>query len=89
MSEIIAFIRDSSPDRCGSIGWVSLHKAKGCQLNSRSGYMPGLRVWSLATDQYFSPSFSLSLPLSLVNKFFKKFFKERDSRNLSYTLLAT
>ena len=32
-----------SPDRCGSVGWASSHKAKGCHFDSGSGHMP--RLW--------------------------------------------
>ena len=35
-----------NPDQCGSVGWASSHKAKGCQFNSRSGHRPGLWVQS-------------------------------------------
>ena len=31
-----------SHDSCGSVGWVSSHKVKGCWFDSRSGYQPGL-----------------------------------------------
>ena len=36
-----------SPDRCGSVGWVSSYKVKGRQFDSCSGHMPGLQVQSL------------------------------------------
>ena len=32
--------------QCGSVGWVSSHKAKGRLFDSWSGHMPGLWVWS-------------------------------------------
>ena len=49
---------------CGSVGWASSCKAKGYQLDSQSGHMPGLWVQSLvgATDRCF---FLISLFLSL------------------------
>ena len=37
--------KKASPDRCGSVGWVLSHKAKGHQFDSHSGHMPGL--WGL------------------------------------------
>ena len=38
--------RNIRPDRCGSGGWVSSHRAKGYQFGSQSGHMPGLQAWS-------------------------------------------
>ena len=35
-----------SPDCCGSVGWVSFHKAKGRWCDSWSGHMPGLQARS-------------------------------------------
>ena len=65
------------PDQCGSVGWVSFHKAKGWGLISGQGTCLGCgpgpqlgRVWE-ATDQCFSfvsMFLSLSFPLS-KNKF--------------------
>ena len=48
------------PDPCGSIGWMSSHKAKGHLFDSQSGHMPGSQVQSVvggmqeATDRRFS-----------------------------------
>ena len=39
------FLKDQPrPDLCGSAGWVSSHKAKGCWFDSGSGHMPGFWV---------------------------------------------
>ena len=68
------------PDWCGSVGWLSSHKLKGCLFNSWPGHMPGLEVLFQVggvqeANDCFSPSLSPSLPLSLkikINKIFKK-----------------
>ena len=65
------------PDQCGPTGWVSFCKAQGRWVDSQSGHMPGLQVWSPvgcmqeATDCCFSLtlmflflSFSLPSPFS-------------------------
>ena len=57
-----------SPDWCGSVGWVSSPKAKGCGFDSWSGHAPGLQVQSWVGTMFLS-SVSPALPLSLkVNK---------------------
>ena len=72
--------RRQTPDRFGSVGWVSVvPKAKG-EFDSHSGHMPGLWVWSrvggmqqatidvFLTSMFLSPSsslpFSLPFPMS-------------------------
>ena len=35
------------PAQCGSAGWASSHREKGCRFDSCPGYMPGFQVWSL------------------------------------------
>ena len=37
-------VKRYGPDWCVSVGWASSCKGKGCQLDSRSGYIPGLQV---------------------------------------------
>ena len=60
-----------SPGWCDSVGGVLPRKPKGSQFNSRSGHMPGLRVWSpvrvCARDnpQMFLSHMDVSLPLFL------------------------
>ena len=53
------------PDQCGSVGWVSSHKVKGCQLDSWSGAhacivgsVPSPGVWE---GQLIDRCFSLTL----------------------------
>ena len=70
----------SSPDQCGSVGWVLFHKAKGHQFNSQLEHMSGFQVqtWGCkwqATHQCFSltlmflfHSFSLLSPSLKINK---------------------
>ena len=59
------------PDRCGSVCWVSSHKAKGRQFDSQSGHMPGLWVQSPlgacagGSQSMFLSYISVSLPLFL------------------------
>ena len=74
------------PGWCGSGGWMSSHKPKGCRSNSWSGHTPELWARSLVADvqeasnrsMFFSHMdvslpFSLSLSLSLkINKIEKK-----------------
>ena len=36
----------SHPGPCGSVGWVSFCRPKGCSFDSWSGYMSRLWVWS-------------------------------------------
>ena len=38
------FRRENSPDQCGSVGWVSSCKAKGCWFDSWPGHVPALKV---------------------------------------------
>ena len=76
LNEFEFIIKNYSPDRCVSVGWVSFRKAKGCQLDSQSGHTPGLWVWSpgwvctRSTQRFFLTlmflplSFSLPFPLS-------------------------
>ena len=45
---VIKIIR--SPGQCGSVGWVSYCKVRGCRFNSWSGHMPGLWAWSLVGE---------------------------------------
>ena len=64
-------IAKDSPDWCGSDGWMSSHKAKDRQLDSRSGSLPDLPLGPRsghvqeATDQRFS-HIDVSLPLFLL-----------------------
>ena len=60
-----------NPDQCGSLGWVSFHKAKGHQFDPWSRHMPELWVQSLVgahmrgnQSMFLSLSFSLPSPLS-------------------------
>ena len=46
ISSLEVLMQDISHDRCGSVGCVSSHKAKGHWFNSWSGHMPGLWVQS-------------------------------------------
>ena len=61
-----------SPGRCGSVGWVWFEPLV-CEFDSRSGYMPGLRVQSavgVRTKGSLSSVSPLCLPfpLSKINK---------------------
>ena len=75
---LIWWRRTSHPDRCGSVGWATFSKAKGCGFNSQSGNMPELQMKSLArarkrgnhTLMFLSLSFSLPSLLS-KNKLIK------------------
>ena len=66
-------------DWCGSVGWASSCRTKGCGFGSWSGYMPGLWVGSLVlgtnqrqmTDVSFSLSSSFHFSLK-INKVLKK-----------------
>ena len=71
-------------DWCGSVGWVSSLRAKGCWFDSPLGHIPRLRDWSLVaactrgnqsmflTSVFLSISLSLPSPLSKINKLKKK-----------------
>ena len=62
---------EQSPDRCGSVDWVSYCKARGHQFNSLSGHMPGLWVQSLVgacmkdNQPMFLPCMDVAPPLFL------------------------
>ena len=65
------------PDWCGSVGWVSFCKVKGCWFNSPSGRMPGFRVLSPVGEcetghRSMFLSLSFSLPSSLSKNNLKK-----------------
>ena len=57
------------PDRCGSVGWASSHKAKGCLFNFWWGHMPGLQVPG-EEEPHVSPcpSFKSPSPKSLCSR---------------------
>ena len=59
--------RNLSHDQCGSVGWALFCKAKGHQLDSWSGHMPGLQSIDVSLL-----SFSLPSPLSKNKVFFLK-----------------
>ena len=41
----------ASPDQCGSVGWVSSHKVKGCWAHAWiAGLVPGWDTWGEATN---------------------------------------
>ena len=59
-----------SPDCCGSMGWASSRKTKGCRFNSWSGHTP--RLWAQSPvracvrgNQSMFLSLSFSLPALL------------------------
>ena len=78
--------------QCGSVGWASSCKAKGCRFDSWSGHMPGLWVqspvgvhmtanWLMPLSrQSFSPSFSFSPSLLVSLKVNKTFLKSNKKR---------
>ena len=72
-------LKNSSPDQCGSVGWVSSRKAKGRWFNAQSGHVPGLQVWPpvracMRGNQlmFLSLSFSRPSPLSKTKSNIKK-----------------
>ena len=84
----------SSPDWCGSVGWVSSCKVKGCWFDSWSGHMPGLWVqtpvgvctggnWSMFVS-HIDLSLLLSLPpFPSLQKYINKiFFKKEQDANV-------
>ena len=63
--------KQNGPGPCGSVDWALSCKTKGRWFNSRSGHMPGLRVWFLVGacmrgNQSMFLSFSFFLPCECI-----------------------
>ena len=66
-----------NPDQCGSVGWASSHKAKGCQFDSWSGHIwaaSSVLIRGMTSNWWiFLPLFLPPIPsLLTLNKIFKR-----------------
>ena len=67
---IILYKCNNTHDWCGSVGWVSSHKLKGCWFNSGSSHMPGMWVRSPAEGMRKAIAWCFSGTWMLLSLFF-------------------